>query len=47
LTFLLRVAVASIGFCCPTGFRSFIVHPKLPRPRVGAGIPLVLCKTLD
>src|SRR4029077_1622903 len=37
LSLLLRVAAASIGFCCPTGFRSFIVHPTNPRPGAGAG----------
>src|SRR5262249_34808638 len=47
LTLLLLVAVASIGFCCPTGFRSFIVlHPKFRGPG-GRRFPLVLCKTVD
>src|SRR5579872_6472604 len=39
LGFLLRVAAVSIGFCCPTGFLSFIVQPQLPRPWVGRRLP--------
>src|SRR6476660_6376029 len=46
LTFLLRAAVASIGSCCPTGLRSFIVRPQLPRPGRAPAIPLVLSKPL-
>src|SRR6185312_11154992 len=47
LTFLLRAAVASIGSCCPTGLRSFIVRPQLPRPGRAPAIPLVLSKPLS
>src|SRR6185437_7180173 len=47
LGFLFRVAAASIGFCYPTGFRSFIIQPQLPRPGVGTGCPLVSVKTFD
>jgi hypothetical protein len=45
LSLLLRVAAASIGFCCPTGFRSFIVHPNKSEARGGRRLPPCVNKT--
>src|SRR4029079_6186136 len=47
LAFLLRVAAVSIGFCCPTGLRSFISSTPNFRPLCGVGCPLVCVKTID
>ncbi len=43
LDFLLRVAAASIGFCCPTGLRSFIAQPQTSDP-LRRRCPLGLCQ---
>src|SRR5215471_8000275 len=47
LIFLFRVAAASIGFCCPTGFRSFMFNPNFRAPKGRCSVvPLVEAKPL-